>query len=459
MKKVILILIFLLTFLPVGVVLAQEDTPYIGDVSVADDDLLFGFGSSCVPQYGNCSAGEQNLMESLSNGSISVLGYDIDTTYVMFHIRRLYGIEESLNLCIPGDVKELIQVRGRNINAFAYGANLSHLFFNYCPGNFKANLAPMSGAGGGWDIRMCCPTGYAGVTLPNTLDFFGNNYQIAVACCLIPNGSVPGGANYPHHRSGNDAQLCRDVNNNPLDYSTGNVLGDPSATPAIGANYTGVLGFEVGTDDTQGYSVADFGFTGRPSTGTRTGAPSVCDNDASNGCAVDGGGNIIAARDLETGTNLTCQKCFSIGEPIKLNSTKDAVLICDGDNTPLEQPLINGNIQDTLAYLRANAVNKPLLESCLEQGGIYIAIGCVDPSPLGILTGLIRLALGVVGGVALVQIILAGLAYQSGNEESIQKAQARIFGTIGGLAILIFSVLILRIIGVNILDVVPEGFI
>jgi uncharacterized membrane protein len=109
--------------------------------------------------------------------------------------------------------------------------------------------------------------------------------------------------------------------------------------------------------------------------------------------------------------------------------------------------------------LRTDDTNRPVLERCLEQGGIYIAIGCVDPTPIGIIAGLIRLSFGIMGGVALIQLILAGIAYQQGNEEKIKEARNKVLATLTGIAVLVFSVLILRIIGVNILDVIPDGLI
>jgi hypothetical protein len=63
------------------------------------------------------------------------------------------------------------------------------------------------------------------------------------------------------------------------------------------------------------------------------------------------------------------------------------------------------------------------------------------------------------GGVALIQLILAGIAYQQGNEEKIKEARNKVLATLTGIAVLVFSVLILRIIGVNILDVIPDGLI
>lgn len=96
---------------------------------------------------------------------------------------------------------------------------------------------------------------------------------------------------------------------------------------------------------------------------------------------------------------------------------------------------------------------------CLENGGIWIAIGCVDPTPVGVLTRLVQLGLGIMGGVALIQIIYAGIMYQSGNEEKIRKAREQLLATLTGLAVLVFSVLIVQILGVNLLDTVPAGLL
>ncbi|MDQ6985796.1 MAG: hypothetical protein Q9M91_06520 [Candidatus Dojkabacteria bacterium] len=100
-----------------------------------------------------------------------------------------------------------------------------------------------------------------------------------------------------------------------------------------------------------------------------------------------------------------------------------------------------------------------LCNNCIIQGGIWIVIGCLDVTPLGLVTGMIRIAFGVMGGVALIQLILAGLMYQSGQEAKIVEAREKFFATLAGLAVLVFSVVILRIIGINVLDVIPDGSI
>lgn len=106
-----------------------------------------------------------------------------------------------------------------------------------------------------------------------------------------------------------------------------------------------------------------------------------------------------------------------------------------------------------------NCNNDPTCEQCVGQGGIWIAIGCVDPSPVGILTRIVQTGIGVMGGVALVQLIYAGIMYQSGVQERIAKARQSVMSTLIGLAVLVFSILILQVIGVNVLDITSAGFL
>jgi hypothetical protein len=155
-----------------------------------------------------------------------------------------------------------------------------------------------------------------------------------------------------------------------------------------------------------------------------------------------------------------CQTCFNQGEAIAIDN--GVLLVCANNASGLvaEEPLVNGNISDTIACLNSGngTASFAACSQCRERGGVWTALGCNDTTPLGILTGIMRIAYGVMGGVALIQLIIAGIAYQTGQEEQIKKARKQIIQTITGLVVLTFSVLILRIIGINILDIVPEGF-
>lgn len=95
-----------------------------------------------------------------------------------------------------------------------------------------------------------------------------------------------------------------------------------------------------------------------------------------------------------------------------------------------------------------------------ESNGTWTeAFGCIVTTPEGIFTALIRVALGVMGGVALIRITYLGIiTAQSSDEGKIAEARKGVIATLAALAVVVFSVLILRIIGVNILNVVPAGF-
>lgn len=87
------------------------------------------------------------------------------------------------------------------------------------------------------------------------------------------------------------------------------------------------------------------------------------------------------------------------------------------------------------------------------------AFGCIITSPEGVFTALIRISLGVMGGVALLRITYLGIiTAQSKDDGKIAEARKGVLATLGGIAIVVLSVLILRVLGVNIFDIVPPGF-
>ena len=89
-------------------------------------------------------------------------------------------------------------------------------------------------------------------------------------------------------------------------------------------------------------------------------------------------------------------------------------------------------------------------------GGFYTSIGCI---PLKLETFITKyvfnIGIGIAGGLALLCIIYSAFRMQTslGNPEAIKKAQENLTACITGLIIIIFSVLILKIIGVDILRI------
>lgn len=94
--------------------------------------------------------------------------------------------------------------------------------------------------------------------------------------------------------------------------------------------------------------------------------------------------------------------------------------------------------------------------SCASGGGIWTAIGCVPTKIQGFIsTFLLSTGIGFGGIIALICIIYAAFQIQTsrGNPEKIKKAQELLTSCIMGLMLIIFSVFILRLIGVNILRI------
>jgi len=97
---------------------------------------------------------------------------------------------------------------------------------------------------------------------------------------------------------------------------------------------------------------------------------------------------------------------------------------------------------------------KDRCDNCINDGGVWTTLGCFQGDFAGFINEKIfRTGVGLAGGISLLCIILAAFQMQTsrGNAEKIKKAQELLTNCITGLMVVIFSVLILKIIGVDIL--------
>ncbi len=85
--------------------------------------------------------------------------------------------------------------------------------------------------------------------------------------------------------------------------------------------------------------------------------------------------------------------------------------------------------------------------------GILTAVGCIPTQPKEMVQGILKFTSFAGGGIALILMILAALQMitAEGNPESIKTAQERFYSAIIGLLLIIFSVLLMQVIGVDIL--------
>ena len=112
-----------------------------------------------------------------------------------------------------------------------------------------------------------------------------------------------------------------------------------------------------------------------------------------------------------------------------------------------------------------NNQEKETCKSCMVSGGdkincIWTAIGKVD-TDLGKFIGekLLTWGIGVAGGVAMLCIMYAAFMMQTsgGNAEQVKKAQQMLTSCITGLMLILFSVFILKLIGIDILRIPGFG--
>jgi len=87
---------------------------------------------------------------------------------------------------------------------------------------------------------------------------------------------------------------------------------------------------------------------------------------------------------------------------------------------------------------------------------IYTAIGCIPIDDSGALIGwILRWAIGIGGGIAFILILVAGFQIMTsrGDPQRLQAGKELLTSAIAGILLIIFSVFILEVIGVDILGI------
>jgi hypothetical protein len=92
-------------------------------------------------------------------------------------------------------------------------------------------------------------------------------------------------------------------------------------------------------------------------------------------------------------------------------------------------------------------------DSSGDGQGIYTAVGCIPSTSEGIVAQMVRIGLGIAGGVGLLMILVGGfmLTTSQGEPKRAGEAKELITSAVMGLLFIIFSVTILQFIGVSIL--------
>lgn len=93
--------------------------------------------------------------------------------------------------------------------------------------------------------------------------------------------------------------------------------------------------------------------------------------------------------------------------------------------------------------------------SCMDGGGVWTAIGCLDVSSGGFAKTLFGIGIGVGSMIAFILILFGALQMMTsaGNPEKLHAGKELVTAAITGLLFILFSVFLLRIIGVNIIGI------
>lgn len=92
---------------------------------------------------------------------------------------------------------------------------------------------------------------------------------------------------------------------------------------------------------------------------------------------------------------------------------------------------------------------------CSNRNGVWTALGCVPTNISDMFRGLFRIGLGLAGGFAMLLIIYGGftISTSSGDPQKLQNGQEIVTAAIIGLLLIIFSAVILRFVGVDLLAI------
>lgn len=94
-----------------------------------------------------------------------------------------------------------------------------------------------------------------------------------------------------------------------------------------------------------------------------------------------------------------------------------------------------------------------------SSGAINTAIGCIPTEPGALFSKFFSFGIGIAGGIAFLLILFGGfqILVSSGNPEQMAAGKELVSSAIAGLLLVIFSIFLLRVIGVDILGIPKFG--
>ncbi len=100
--------------------------------------------------------------------------------------------------------------------------------------------------------------------------------------------------------------------------------------------------------------------------------------------------------------------------------------------------------------------NKGDCELCMGNGtAAWTALGCIPTDPQEFIGQILGIAIGIGGGIAFLLILFGGfqILMSAGNPEKLNAGKELVTSALSGLLIIIFSIFILRLIGVSVFGI------
>lgn len=97
--------------------------------------------------------------------------------------------------------------------------------------------------------------------------------------------------------------------------------------------------------------------------------------------------------------------------------------------------------------------------NCEAQEQVWTALGCISTTPQGLMTTLLTFGIGIAGGLAFLLILIGGfqMMTSAGNPDQLNAGRELIGSAVTGLVLIIFSIFLLRLIGVELLRIPGFG--
>ena len=165
--------------------------------------------------------------------------------------------------------------------------------------------------------------------------------------------------------------------------------------------------------------------------------------------------NKRAGQLMFTGSQISIQPCVN-GSPSTPGDTNNDSCICISQ--PTKAPL--SALEPICNRINPKTGEQGSCKACSNGGGVWTSLGCFSGNVSEFISQkILGTGVGIAGGISMLCIMFAAFQMQtsSGNAEKVKKAQELLTNCITGLMIIIFSILILKIIGVDILKIPNFG--